>query len=83
MVPELDGSITYKGGGGIDTVTGTAGADTISGNAGADVITGGKGADAITGGDEADYSLTLLLTSQLVQLRIASLTTCKAQINLR
>ena len=27
---ELDGSITYKGGGGIDTVTGTAGADTIS-----------------------------------------------------
>ena len=51
---ELDGSITYKGGGGIDTVTGTAGADTISGNAGADVITGGKGADAITGGDGAD-----------------------------
>jgi hypothetical protein len=51
---ELDGSITYKGGAGIDTVTGSAGADTIAGNAGADVITGGKGADAITGGDGAD-----------------------------
>ena len=51
---ELDGSVVYKGGGGIDTITGSAGADTITGGASADVITGGKGADTITGGAGAD-----------------------------
>lgn len=51
---ELDGTITYVGGGGVDTVTGGAKADTIGGGAGADVITGGKGADILTGGAGAD-----------------------------
>jgi len=51
---EDDGSITFTGGGGIDTVTGTAKNDTINGNAGADVITGGNGSDTISGGAGAD-----------------------------
>lgn len=51
---ENDGTITYVGGAGVDTVTGTTGADTIGGGAGADVITGGNGADTITGGAGAD-----------------------------
>ena len=51
---ELDGTITYVGGAGIDTVTGGAKNDTIGGGAGADVITGGKGTDALTGGSGAD-----------------------------
>jgi Ca2+-binding RTX toxin-like protein len=51
---ELDGSVVYKGGAVVDTVTGGAKNDTISGGAGADVITGGKGADSITGGAGAD-----------------------------
>jgi len=51
---ELDGTITYVGGAGVDTVTGGAKADTIGGGAGADVITGGKGVDSLTGGAGAD-----------------------------
>lgn len=51
---ETNGSIIYKGGAGVDTVTGGAKDDTISGNAGADVMTGGKGADTLAGGAGAD-----------------------------
>jgi Ca2+-binding RTX toxin-like protein len=54
---ENDGTVTYTGGGGVDTVTGTAtttSGDTISTGAGADVITGGAGGDTITGGAGAD-----------------------------
>ncbi len=54
---ENDGTITYSGGGGVDTVTGTATTatgDTISAGAGADVIDGGLGGDTITGGAGAD-----------------------------
>ncbi|MDB4169436.1 hypothetical protein N9747_05390 [Planktomarina sp.] len=51
---ETNGSITYTGGAGVDTVTGGAKNDTISGNAGADVITGGKGGDTLAGGAGAD-----------------------------
>jgi len=47
---ETDGTLTFLGGGGADTVTGGAGNDTLSGGGGADQLSGRAGKDLLVGG---------------------------------